>query len=113
MTLKIVRSNEAAEDVVQDAFVKIWKNINSFDANKGTTFTWMLNITRNTAIDKLRKSQNLSKAKIQTEAEHVSNLEMTSVTFNTNKIGLTDEVNKLDEEHRLMRILTQRTSLLI
>lgn len=58
----LVREREEAEDALQDTFVKIWKNIESYDAGKGRFFTWMLNIARNTAIDKLRsKGYNNSK----------------------------------------------------
>ena len=45
---------ELAKDVLQEAMVKIWNNISSYDAAKGTLFTWMLNICRNMAIDKTR-----------------------------------------------------------
>jgi len=52
--LKIVKDEDKAADVMQDAFLKIWKNINSYNSEKGSLFTWILNIARNTAIDKLR-----------------------------------------------------------
>ncbi|MCX6350853.1 MAG: RNA polymerase sigma factor [Bacteroidetes bacterium] len=51
---KIVLSEETAEDLLQDTFVKIWNNFHSFDKRKGRLFTWMLNIARNLAIDKIR-----------------------------------------------------------
>ena len=35
-------------------FLKIWDKINQFDAQKGRLFTWMLNLTRNAAIDKIK-----------------------------------------------------------
>jgi RNA polymerase sigma-70 factor (ECF subfamily) len=54
IALKIVRSREIAEDVLQDSFVKIWKNIDSYDSSKGSLFTFILNVTRNTAIDRTR-----------------------------------------------------------
>lgn len=59
---KIVRSEEAASDVIQETFVKIWKNICRYDTSKGTLFTWILNIERNTAIDKRRADLSLGKA---------------------------------------------------
>ena len=52
--IKIVSRSEVAEDLLQETFVKIWKNIDRFDNTKGTLFTWMLNIARNLAIDYLR-----------------------------------------------------------
>jgi RNA polymerase sigma-70 factor (ECF subfamily) len=50
----LVRNREEAEDVLQDVFVKIWKNIDSYNDSKGRFYTWILNIARNTSIDKLR-----------------------------------------------------------
>jgi RNA polymerase sigma factor (sigma-70 family) len=58
---KIVKDENIAADVVQDSFIKIWRNIGRYSEDKGTLFTWMLNITRRTAIDRLRtdlKHQN-------------------------------------------------------
>jgi RNA polymerase sigma-70 factor (ECF subfamily) len=51
---RVVQSPEAAQDVLQDAFVKIWVNIDAYDPAKGALFTWLLNVTRRTAIDYLR-----------------------------------------------------------
>ena len=53
--LRIVNNQVIAEDVLQESFVKIWKNIDKYDEDKSTIFTWMLNISRNTAIDATRK----------------------------------------------------------
>ena len=55
---KIVKDDERASDVLQDAFVKIWKNIANYSPEKGRLFTWMLNIVRNTAIDAFRSDSN-------------------------------------------------------
>lgn len=54
VVLKVVRTEETAQDLLQEIFVKIWKNIAQYDATKGRLFTWMLNIARNTSIDYLR-----------------------------------------------------------
>ncbi len=51
---KIVNNKTIAEELLQDVFVKIWKHIDTYDAAKGTLFTWMLNITRNTCKDYFR-----------------------------------------------------------
>ena len=52
--VRILGDQKYAEDVLQDAFVKIWINALKYDPKKGRLFTWLLNICRNTAIDKLR-----------------------------------------------------------
>ncbi|MBA4854081.1 RNA polymerase sigma factor [Emticicia sp. BO119] len=51
---KIIQQDDDANDLLQDTFLKIWKNIGNYDASKGSIFTWMMNIARNLAIDKVR-----------------------------------------------------------
>ena len=51
---QIVTDKGTASDVMQEVFVNIWKKIGTYDAAKGRLFTWMLNIARNAAIDKVR-----------------------------------------------------------
>lgn len=52
--LKIVLESNYAEEVIQDVFLKIWKNIDRYDTTKGRLYTWMINISRNTAIDYIK-----------------------------------------------------------
>jgi len=59
--LKVVKDEEKAADAMQDSFLKIWRNIGSYNSEKGTLFTWILNVARNTAIDKLRLDVKVSK----------------------------------------------------
>ena len=55
LALTIVRDQGRAEDVAQDAFVRAWRNAASFDPRRGSVTTWLLAITRNVAIDCLRR----------------------------------------------------------
>jgi RNA polymerase sigma-70 factor (ECF subfamily) len=55
--LSIVKDEDEAQDLLQDAFVKIWRNAAKYERSKGTVFTWMLNIARNQAIDFLRSKR--------------------------------------------------------
>ncbi|MBL7999461.1 MAG: sigma-70 family RNA polymerase sigma factor [Candidatus Kapabacteria bacterium] len=56
--LRILKGDSgAAEDVLQDAYTKIWLNRASYDSAKATLFTWMLTIARNLGIDKLRSAE--------------------------------------------------------
>ncbi|WP_053058499.1 RNA polymerase sigma factor [Pedobacter sp. BMA] len=61
----IVKQHETAEDLLQESFLKISRNIASYDENKSRLFTWMLNIARNTAIDHIRKKST------KQETQHV------------------------------------------
>jgi len=100
VVLRIVKTEAAAEDVMQDAFVKIWKNGTKYNAAKGTLFTWMLNITRNTAIDKIRSAGFRKSEKIQTLDHHVYNQASTSHNINPDEIGVKELLKNLDEKYR-------------
>lgn len=100
IVLHIVREESLAEDVIQEAFVKIWKNGDRYQPEKGTLFTWMLNITRNTAIDHLRKLEKRGRGKIQSLENDVVIGTAALQSLNPNHIGLRDIVDKLDEKYR-------------
>jgi RNA polymerase sigma factor (sigma-70 family) len=65
IVLRIVRDEEQAQDLLQEGFIKIWKNIHAYDNSKGRLFTWMLNICRNHTLDLLRSKGYKSSSKIQ------------------------------------------------
>lgn len=52
--LNLVGDNYRAEDLLQDAFIKIWLNIHQYNAQQSRLFTWLLTITQNLAYDELR-----------------------------------------------------------
>lgn len=99
---KIVQSNDDANDLLQDTFLKIWRNIDNYDASKGSIFTWMMNIARNLAIDRVRSadfrdsSQNISMEDnviYQVDNEY-------HVVQDIDAIGLQKVVEKLRPEYK-------------
>ena len=54
LALGIVGDAGDAEDVAQEAFIRIFRHAPVFDARRGTVSTWALTITRNLAIDSIR-----------------------------------------------------------
>jgi RNA polymerase sigma factor (sigma-70 family) len=70
---RLVEDKELAEDILQEAFVKIWNNFSSYDTSKGRLFTWMLNLTRNLTIDTLRSKGYKKQNKISSDENSVSN----------------------------------------
>jgi RNA polymerase sigma factor (sigma-70 family) len=54
LALTIVGSTAVAEEVAQEAFLRIWRSATAYDARRGQVGTWVLTITRNLAIDALR-----------------------------------------------------------
>jgi RNA polymerase sigma-70 factor (ECF subfamily) len=53
--LRLLRNRNAAEDVVQELYVRIWLRAWQFDPEKGTAKTWLTVLARRMAIDELRK----------------------------------------------------------
>jgi len=54
LALRILVRRDLAEEALQDAFVKIWHNADSFNADKAAAMTWMTTIVRNRCLDLLR-----------------------------------------------------------
>jgi RNA polymerase sigma-70 factor, ECF subfamily len=55
VALRVLASTAAAEDVVQEVFLQLWRNPEAFDAERGRMAPWLAVIARNRAIDLLRK----------------------------------------------------------
>lgn len=64
-----------AEDITQDVFIKVWKNIRKFDSSKSSFKTWLFTIARNTAFDFLRKKKSITFSDLETglDGEYFSN----------------------------------------
>lgn len=100
---RIIQSEDISNDVLQDAFVKIWKNIDSYTNEKGSLFTWMLNICRNTAIDETRSKQykkQLQNQNIEDSVNSVNRVE--KVEIKVDHIGLKEVVAKLKPDQKLL-----------
>jgi len=97
---QIVPDKDTASDVLQEVFVNIWKKIDTYDSTKGRLFTWMLNIARNAAIDKIRSKGYRDNQKNQPiiESER-GGMEMSSNPA-VNDVGLKKVLTTLDEEYR-------------
>ena len=52
--LRVLGDRAEAEDTLQDVFVKVWHKADRYKANGYSPMTWLITLTRNTAIDRLR-----------------------------------------------------------
>ena len=99
--LQLVPDKEIANDVLQEVFITVWKNIDKYDAQKGKLFTWLLRVTRNTAINTLRSKGYKSQMKNDSLDNFVSSAgEPLSATANINLIGLRKQVHQLREDYK-------------
>lgn len=99
--VKVLGTREEGVDVLQESFIKIWKNIGNYDVNKGKLFTWMLQITRNTAID-FTRSGPAQKDKLTNRLENDSPImEQNKFTFlSMDHLGLNKVIDGLRVEDK-------------
>ena len=55
VAMRVLGDTAAAEDVLQDIFMQLWRNPGAFDASRGSLAPWLAVIARNRAVDTLRK----------------------------------------------------------
>ena len=99
VVLQIVRIEETAEDVLQEAFVKIWNTFDQYDASKGRLFTWMINICRNQAIDAIRSKQH----RVSNLTQDINAQVRTSFPadeFKPEHVGVRDMIENLNPEQK-------------
>lgn len=97
---KVVRSDDLAQDVLQESFIKIWKKADSYDPSKAKLFTWLFRITRNTAIDKLRSINTKSDKEIQIDVSDVYTLGIESTK--PELMDVQDHLDKIEEKYRIV-----------
>lgn len=95
----IIPEVHTATDLLQDVFIKIWRQIDSYDPARGRLYTWMFTIARTAAIDHVRSKswQNSLRNSALTEGSHqlADNNKLPS-----EELGLRKIVHTLKEEHR-------------
>ncbi len=95
----IVRDHYIAQEIMQDVFIKIWENSDAYSDEKGRFFTWILNIARNAAIDKVRSKSYKNAQKNQNVDFFVDIIENNeSLDKQTDTIGIRQFVAKLSEK---------------
>jgi RNA polymerase sigma-70 factor (ECF subfamily) len=55
VALRVLQETSAAEDILQEIFLQLWRNPDAFDASRGSLAAWFAVISRHRAIDRLRK----------------------------------------------------------
>jgi len=60
VVFRILRRKDLADEVVQEAYLRIWRRASSFNPQAGSPITWMAVIARNLALDEVRRVQPVS-----------------------------------------------------
>lgn len=112
IAFRVLNRHSFAEDAIQQSFLKIWNNIDQYDPNKSTLFTWMVRIVKNTSIDIRRLKSFQNEEKSETLDVHVHTTERSHI--DTDGIDTKAMIEGLDEkyafvlEHLYLKGYTQR-----
>ena len=68
LAYRMVGEKQAAEDLVQDAFLQVWRAAGSYRAERGSVRTWILSILHNRGIDRLRSAATRRRTQEKIEA---------------------------------------------
>ncbi|MDH4471286.1 MAG: sigma-70 family RNA polymerase sigma factor [Fluviicola sp.] len=101
--MRLLRNQAVSEDVLQTVFVKIWKGMEGYDASRGRLYTWMINISINSAIDYSKSKQAKKETNTSGIESNFGVVDRTNfTTFNTDVIGLKDQVDTLKDEYKIL-----------
>lgn len=98
---RIVIDIPVAEDVLQETFVKIWHSFSSYSTEKGRLFTWMVNIARNLAIDKIRSKDFKNQGKNRELENNVTFIdEQRNTVYKPELLGIKELVETLKPDQK-------------
>lgn len=76
VALRLTRDKSLAEDIVHDAFLKIWRGAGSFDPSRGSARGWVFSVTRHLALNVLRN--HYREVPLEDEHEPISSIEFSA-----------------------------------
>ena len=98
---RIIIDTATAEDVLQETFVKIWHSFAGYSTEKGRLFTWMVNVARNLAIDKIRSKDFKNQNKNQELENNVTFIdEQRNTVYKPELLGIKELVATLKPEQK-------------
>jgi RNA polymerase sigma-70 factor, ECF subfamily len=68
LAYRMMGERQAAEDLAQDAFLKVWRSASSYRAERGSVRTWILSIVHNRGIDQIRSQASRRRTQDKIEA---------------------------------------------
>jgi|ERR1700678_1814588 RNA polymerase sigma-70 factor (ECF subfamily) len=101
VALRVLQDTGAAEDVLQDIFMQLWRNPGAFDASRGNMGAWLAVIARHRAIDGLRRRRPVN------DIEHIV------VSVEPDLVGEADRSRAMDKVHGALQSMPaqQRSAL--
>ena len=101
LAYRMMNGRQAAEDLVEDAFLKVWRAATSYRADRGGVRTWILSIVHNQGIDQLRShaSRRRTQDKVEASAARSQPSEAFAETWrNSQRNQVREALNTLPQE---------------
>jgi RNA polymerase sigma-70 factor (ECF subfamily) len=111
---KLTGEKHSAEDLTQDAFIKVWRSADRYQAQRGSVRTWILSVVRNQGIDQLRASasRRRTQEKLQASAPRYEPSEAFAQAWHEDRQGwLREALDALPHSQKQVLELTHFTGL--
>jgi RNA polymerase sigma-70 factor, ECF subfamily len=103
IAMRMLKARSDAEDLLQEVFVQVWRQAQSYKAERGSPEAWIVNIARSRAIDKIRSIRRMEKSFVLTDdparAESSDNVE-SSVAESEARMAMNSALANLPETQR-------------
>jgi len=103
LAMRMLRVRSDAEDLLQEVFVQVWRQAQSYSAERGSPEAWIVNIARSRAIDKIRSIRRMEKSFVLTDdparAESSDNVE-SSAAESEARLTMSNALANLPEAQR-------------
>ena len=103
LAMRMLKARSDAEDLLQEVFVQIWRQAQSYSVQRGSPEAWIVNIARSRAIDKIRSIRRMEKSFVLTDdparAESSDNVE-SSAAESEARIAMNSALANLPETQR-------------
>ncbi len=97
---RLVNNNENTQDILQESFIKIWKNFDKYDSSKARLYTWMVKVVKNESIDFLRSAKLNNTKNRSMETLEPSSYESSYCPMYGEYIGFRSILETLDSCHQ-------------
>lgn len=96
---RILGDDHLAQDVVQEVFVTLWRDVSKFDAARGSLSTWLLTLTHHRAVDAVRREESLRRRQERHEGMDSA---ATSIDHVDDQVGTSMRRDRVREALRLL-----------
>jgi RNA polymerase sigma-70 factor, ECF subfamily len=108
LAMRMLRARSDAEDLLQEVFVQVWRQAQSYSVQRGSPEAWIVNIARSRAIDKIRSIRRMEKSFVLTDdparAESSDNVESSAAESETRMAMNSALANLPDTQRKVLEL---------